>query len=79
MLSALDIVLISLGGCAIVIYTTLKIIQVVKFKRLVKLGIEHNMTEAQARENAYRVVYNKRKYKNADIEDVNEEDNIYED
>lgn len=77
MLSALDIVLISLGGCAIVIYTTLKIIQVVKFKKLVKLGIEHNMTEGQARENAYRLVYNKRK--KYEVEDVNEEDNIYED
>ena len=77
MLSVLDIILISLGGCAIIIYTTLKIIQVIKFKKLVKLGIEHNMSEAEARANAYGIVYNKRK--KYDVEDVNEEDNIYDD
>ena len=77
MLSALDIVLISLGGLCIVIYATLKIIQVVKFKKLVKLGMEHNMTELEARKNAYESVYHKRKKEN--IDEVNQEDDIIDD
>lgn len=50
MLSIIDIILISLGASAVVIYTTLKTIQVVKFKKLVKMYVSQDMTEPQARE-----------------------------
>ena len=61
MLSVLDIVIISLGGICVVLYTTIKIIKVLKFKKMIQLGLEHGLTETQARENAYRSVYNKKK------------------
>ena len=61
MLSVLDIILISLGGLCVVIYGTLKTIQVVKFKKLVKLYIKEGLTEIQAREKAYKMTHNKPK------------------
>lgn len=62
MLSIIDIILISLGGLAIVIYTTLKILQVVKFKHLTKQYMEElKITELEARKRAYQYVYHKQK------------------
>lgn len=62
MLSIIDIILISLGGLSIVIYTTLKILQVVKFKRLTKQYMEElEITELEARKRAYEFVYHKQK------------------
>lgn len=62
MLSIIDIILISLGGLSIVIYTTLKILQVVKFKRLTKQYMEElEITELEARKRAYEYVYHKQK------------------
>lgn len=62
MLSIIDIILISLGGLSIVIYTTLKILQIVKFKRLTKQYMEElEITELEARKRAYEFVYHKQK------------------
>lgn len=62
MLSIIDIILISIGGLAVVIYATLKIIQVVKFKKLTKQYMDElEINELEARKRAYEFVYHKRK------------------
>lgn len=62
MLSIIDIILISIGGLAVVIYATLKIIQVVKFKKLTKQYMEElEINELEARKRAYEFVYHKHK------------------
>lgn len=75
-MSALDIVLISLGALAVVIYATLKTLQVIKFKKYVKLGIESGLTELEARQNATQVVYGSKKKQKVD--EVNENDTQYD-
>lgn len=80
MLSILDIILISLGGACIITYATLKFLQLRKFKQSIKYGIEHGLTEEEARKNAYEAVYQKaEKTKKDKAPDVNDNDNIYED
>ena len=62
MLSIIDIILISIGGLAVVIYATLKIHQVVKFKKLTKQYMDElEIEELDARKRAYEYVYHKRK------------------
>ena len=76
MLSVLDIILISLGGICVVVYTILKIMQLHKFKQMVKLGIEHGLTEAEARKNAYESIYQKKP--NNNTPNVNDNDEKFE-
>lgn len=76
MLSILDIILISLAGLCVAVYTTLKVIQLRKFKQQVKIGIEHGLTEAEARKNAYESIYNKAPKKKAPK--VNDNDETFE-
>ena len=59
-MSVLDIIMISLGGTAVLIYAGLKIYQVVKFKKLTKQYMEElECDELEARKRAYEYVYHK--------------------
>jgi len=78
MLSILDIILISLGGTCIVVYAVLKILQLRKFRKMVKIGIEHGLTELEARKNAYESIYQKQPKQNDKHLDVNTNDETFE-
>lgn len=76
MLSVLDIILISIGGLAVVTYTTLKILQVKKWQKIVRQGIADGLTEQQAKDNADKLIYKKKRSK---AKDVNDDDIIVDD
>ena len=77
-MSILEIILIALGASCVILYATLKSIQVIKFRKQVKLGIEHGLTEKEARKNAYESVYNKAPNSNT-APNVNDNDETWED
>lgn len=77
MLSVLDIILISLGGACVIAYAVLKGIQVHKFRQMIKIGLEHGLTETEARKNAYESIYQKTP-KNKDNPNVNDNDETFE-
>lgn len=71
MLSTLDIIIIVIGSLAVVLYATLKIIQLVKYKKEFKNCIKSGMTQLQAKEYCDRF-FNKKKSKEQ------EKDKLYE-
>lgn len=75
MLSVLDIILISLGALCVVIYTTLKVIQLVKYKKLTEqiFSETEDITWEQAKHQAYEVIYHKKNKKKTE-EDVTYEE-----
>lgn len=73
----LKILFYVLGGTLVITYLIYKIIELKKFKKLVKLGIEHGLTEAEARKNAKEAL--SRKKQKEEAPNVNDNDDYWED
>lgn len=73
-MSIIDIIMICIGATAVMIYATLKTIQVVKFKKLTKHYYNEieGITYEEAKQKAYEYVFKKRPKNEKDVEETYE-------
>ena len=73
MLSVLDIILISLGGIAVVLYAFFKIRETIKYNKEYKACIDSGMTPIQAKEYCDKFFSRKKKDKEQETDKIYEE------